>query len=402
MTKPFAPRAGGPVARVRARRTATTIVLGLCCLSASVPRAQAPGPATMVDMGGYELHVSVEGAARPGVPTVVFSSGLGSPLRLWSGLPSEIAQSAKTVAYDRAGIGASEPGLEAPTLEHIVDEMHELLARIDAPPPYVLVGHSLGGAIIHMFAAKHPDEVAGLVYIDPSDFMQTNADIDAIYDNSGVENAREVDREAGERAMAAAPAGVAAEAREFSKARQQGFVAYRAHGMAPDVPTVVLLAGMYQPPAPGVDAPVDPALVFERTLEQRLDHFGALVERMSDGVLVLTSMSGHFIHASEPELAAWAIGRVLAATTAHPELERFVGRYRVAQTALVFTITRHGDRLFSELAGQPRMPIFADSETSFSFRITDARIEFEVDDAGNATQLVLHQNGLRIPAAKVE
>ena len=148
-------------------------------------------------------------------------------------------------------------------------------------------------------------------------------------------------------------------------------------------------------------APVDPEVVFKRTLEQRLDHFGALVERASNGTLVVTSMSGHFIHASEPELAAWAIRRVLSATTAHPELERFVGKYRVAQTPLTFTISRHGDRLFSEVAGQPRMPIFADSATRFSFRIVDAQIEFALDDEGKVTQMVLYQNGLEIPATRV-
>ena len=93
--------------------------------------------------------------------------------------------------------------------------------------------------------------------------MQTDADIEAIWEKSGIENGRELMRKATEEMMAALPAGVLAERREFDRAERGGFVEFREAGMAPDVPTVILLAGKSQPlPAamdfPGADRRFDP------------------------------------------------------------------------------------------------------------------------------------------------
>ena len=95
-----------------------------------------------MDVGGHKLNVRVSGTAKPGVPTVVFESGLGSPIDTWFSVPSEIAATTRIVAYERAGIGASEPGPEPRSIKQIVTELHALLAKLEVPPPYVLVGHS--------------------------------------------------------------------------------------------------------------------------------------------------------------------------------------------------------------------------------------------------------------------
>jgi pimeloyl-ACP methyl ester carboxylesterase len=116
----------------------------------------------------------------------VFSNGLGAPIALWNDVQADLDTVTRTIAYDRAGTFGSGPMTEAPTLKQIVSDLHELLMKIDARPPYVLVGHSYGGVIIHTFAALYRSEVVGLVYVDSIDFNQTAEDERAVLEKAGV------------------------------------------------------------------------------------------------------------------------------------------------------------------------------------------------------------------------
>jgi pimeloyl-ACP methyl ester carboxylesterase len=329
----------------------------------------------------------------------VFESGLGSPIGSWGSVPSDVAATTRTVAYERAGIGASEPGPEPRSIRQIVAELHALLAKLEVPPPYVLVGHSYGGPIIHAFAATYPREIAGLVYVDPTDFTQTEADILALWEQAGAKDGREGMRKMQAQLMASAPAGVKAELSEIDRMERGGFADFRAAGDPPDVPVVFLVAGKKQPLPATITFPGDRDRFFQANLEQRLEHFSKAAQRASKGTLVHTSKSGHFIHATEPDLVVWAIQRVLSAAEAHPELERFVGEYVLAPTFSI-TITRDGNKLFAQATGQPAFQLHAESATTFSLKVVDAQVEFEVDAAGNVAGLVLAQNGRRLPGAK--
>ena len=187
----------------------------------------------------------------------------------------------------------------------------------------------------------------------------------------------------------------------MERVERGGFAEFREAGEAPNVPTVILLAGKSQPLPPGTAFPGDYDRWFQVSLEQRLDHFGRLARHASDGTLVLTSKSNHFIHASEPELLVWGIRRALSSATPHAELDRFVGEYPLAPN-FVITITRDGDKLFVQATGQPSFQLFAESATKFSLKVVDAQIEFETDDGGKVTALVLAQNGRRQRAPKTK
>lgn len=117
-----------------------------------------------VDVGGYKLRLQVAGS---GTPTVVLDAGLGDGLEAWRDIFPAVARFTRVAAYDRAGYGKSEVGPEPRSHSQIADELHTLLHRANIAPPYVLVGHSLGGANIRAFASLFPEEVAGLVFIDP-------------------------------------------------------------------------------------------------------------------------------------------------------------------------------------------------------------------------------------------
>ncbi len=315
---------------VASPQTALAVAALMAALHAGGPAgAQAPAPAAdsvaqvtrLVDVGGYKLRVRTAGTPMAGQPTVVFESGLGTPLETWDAVQRDVAREAATFTYDRAGIGGSQAGREAPTLAHIVDELHALLARTGTRPPYVLVGHSMGGAVIRLFAARHPGEVAGLVYVDPTDFTQTAAAQDSIWREIGVPDGRAALRalRREEYAAGVVPAGVRAEALAFWPVADAGFPAFRTLPPAPDVPTVVLLAGKAQPLPPHVKFPGGKhAAWFAASTRQWVAHMTRLTragERDAQGTLVLTPNSSHYIQGAEPDLVAWGVRRAL-----YPEL----------------------------------------------------------------------------------
>lgn len=127
-------------------------------------RKRFPAPGRLVDVGGHRLHLLERGK---GSPTIVLESGLMSTVLSWSHLQRKLAESYRVVSYDRAGLGWSDCGPMPRTADRIVDELHTLLHRAAIPPPYVLVGHSFGGLTMPLFAARFPDEAAGMVLVDP-------------------------------------------------------------------------------------------------------------------------------------------------------------------------------------------------------------------------------------------
>ncbi|MFE0022746.1 alpha/beta fold hydrolase [Amycolatopsis sp. NPDC059021] len=105
--------------------------------------------------------------AGEGTPGVVFLPGAGlTGLDYWN-LHRRLAEHTTSVLYDRGGTGWSEAGNWPRTAAQVADELAELLDTAAIPAPYVLVGHSLGGAYARRFAQRHPELVAGLVLLEP-------------------------------------------------------------------------------------------------------------------------------------------------------------------------------------------------------------------------------------------
>lgn len=99
--------------------------------------------------------------------TVVFESGLGADWTPWQSVALDIAAKARVFAYSRPGYGNSEPSTEPRDPAHIVEALRSLLAARGYAPPYLLVGHSFGGMYMELFAKAHPEEVVGVVLVDP-------------------------------------------------------------------------------------------------------------------------------------------------------------------------------------------------------------------------------------------
>jgi pimeloyl-ACP methyl ester carboxylesterase len=120
----------------------------------------------LVDVDGHRTHLNCSGE---GSPTVVLESGLDSFGSLsWSLVQAEIAETNRVCSYDRAGILWSEPRDEIPRATFVADHLHRLLEVADEPPPYLLVGHSLGGPHIRVFADRYGRDVMAMVLVDSS------------------------------------------------------------------------------------------------------------------------------------------------------------------------------------------------------------------------------------------
>jgi pimeloyl-ACP methyl ester carboxylesterase len=132
---------------------------------ASDQRDQAM-PGQSYDVGGYRLHLTCTGS---GGPTVVLQSGLGEMSANWARIVPAVSRTTRVCAYDRAGQGWSD---DAPRLQDGVQaaaDLHTLLGRAGEDGPYVLVGHSIGGNYAMTYAARYPEQVAGMVLLDATD-----------------------------------------------------------------------------------------------------------------------------------------------------------------------------------------------------------------------------------------
>ena len=134
------------------------------------PPPQPPLPGQRVDVGGYRLYIHCIGT---GEPTVIFEGGSGTadatrPAPATADIRAAIAGGTRVCAYDRAGLGASEPrpAGTAATGKRYADELHALLAGANISPPYVLVGASYGGYMTMSYTLYYPAESAGLVFVD--------------------------------------------------------------------------------------------------------------------------------------------------------------------------------------------------------------------------------------------
>jgi len=128
-------------------------------------QATVAAPGKLYDVGGHRLHLDCRGQ---GSPTVVLSNGLGGVSAAWARIAGPVAETTRVCAYDRAGQGWSEEAASPRDGVEAAEDLHTLLAAAGEHGPFVLVGHSTGGTYAMTYAARYPEQVAGLVLLDSS------------------------------------------------------------------------------------------------------------------------------------------------------------------------------------------------------------------------------------------
>ncbi len=259
------------------------------------PRARSsPDPVgdALVDVGGRRLHVICVGV---GSPTVIMEAGLNSSSRTWRVVQPAVAQVTRACTYDRAGIGTSDPDPRTKaarrTSRTIVGDLEALLGAAAITGPYVMVGHSLGGAHVRLFATRHPRDVVGMVLVDSSHEDQA-ARLAATGYTPPAEPNLPVEPDPDRTDMLAS-------LKEVGQAR------WRAN-----IPLVVLSHGRkIAADSPGITR--DQAERVEDVWQQLQRE---LASRSSEGRLIVATRSGHFVQSDEPQLVIDAIREVVVAS----------------------------------------------------------------------------------------
>ena len=126
------------------------------------------GLGRLVDVGnGRRMYVSDMGREMRDGPTVIFESGIAATSQNWLRVQEVVAAYARAVSYDRSGLGWSSPSASERTPSNIARELRDMLRHAKIPGPYVLVGHSFGGLVVQRYAAEYPDEILGVILVDP-------------------------------------------------------------------------------------------------------------------------------------------------------------------------------------------------------------------------------------------
>jgi pimeloyl-ACP methyl ester carboxylesterase len=269
----------------------------------------------MVTVGGRAMNVQLAGLEHKGKrPLVIFEAGGGAGVQLASPVFGEIAKVAPVLAYDRAGLGGSEPDDQSPTPRHVAERLHRLLAELELSPPYVLVGHSWGGPLVRMFVATYPNEVAGVVYLDPTDLRTRQQDLEHLraagytleqaQDHLGRYNAQ-FDAYIGTLAP-----NIQAEFRVIQAIETSDSPDFE-RLTPPAVPVTVLLSGRFDP-AQFAGRPCEPRACHRTWLEFRRKWIRPLLAASRQPTLLVDEESGHIIQRDNPTLVAAEIRKLLA------------------------------------------------------------------------------------------
>lgn len=123
------------------------------------------GVTTMVEVGQHRIEATVFG---DGLPAVIIEPAFGGNARAWRPIAEALAGQTTVVTYNRAPYGASSPAADGRTPGEVADDLHAVLGSLSLDGPLVLVGHSLGGVYVRSYAARHMEQVAGMVLVDSS------------------------------------------------------------------------------------------------------------------------------------------------------------------------------------------------------------------------------------------
>lgn len=258
------------------------VIAATVCLAACSSRV----PARVVTVEGHRVELATAGSG--GGATVVFEAGLGEDWTHWDQVASEVARHARVFAYSRPGFGASDPATTPRDPKTIVEELRALLASQGYAPPYVVVGHSMGGGYMELFAKAHRDEVVGVVLVDPRprDFL------------TACEAAREENCGISEALLATQAPAMVAEYHAYTVASEE----IAAAGTFGSSPVRILTAPLHADWSAAV-----------QTLWETMHR--ALAAEAIDGQQILVQGAGHHIQLDRPDVVVDHILGLLPATS---------------------------------------------------------------------------------------
>ncbi|UMY65292.1 MULTISPECIES: alpha/beta fold hydrolase [unclassified Flavobacterium] len=278
-------------------------------------------PNSFVSVDNRKMAYKVVGLEnrKAGQPIIVFESGLGMGGGNFEPVFAHLPKDACYVVYDRNGLGESEADDRLKTDTDVVEKLHRMLQQLHLKAPYLLVGHSLGGPFIRLFASRYPQEVAGMVFIDPTDFMLTpeqnetarqKAESAIGYRELWPKMLTEMSADAN------MPEGVRMETkRELSGSTPSFFHEYQNLAPLPDIPVAVLIAYNRRIEKFEEETSIRWGIKLRPWMDAfdnvRIENYSGMIQKNRNSFVLLLPEYSHGIHNQDPELVAAMIGRVL-------------------------------------------------------------------------------------------
>ncbi len=273
------------------------------CGSASAPPIAPATPAPVIDapfnVDNLSLHIHCVG---DGAPVVILESGLGDDGAVWSDVQPDVARLTRVCAYDRAGTGSSSAAPRPHSSRQMVSELHTLLGLAGVKGPYVLVGHSLGGLNVRLFASEHPSEVAGMVLVDATTEEQ-DARSWSLMPEDAMRDFRAF--------LAEHPEGLDDETFRASMADVRN--SKRSLG---DMPLIVLTHGKEGPSPPGA-----PPGLGDRLARAWKEMQSELPRLSTNSAQITVENAGHYIHKDAPRLVVAAVQEVVRSARKHASID---------------------------------------------------------------------------------
>ena len=270
-----------------------------------------------IDVAGSQIWVNTIGIEdrKEGEPVIVFESGFGTPMGNWDRVLADSSHLGPIVAYDRPGVGESPPIEEALNVKKVADRLIKILDHLELKPPYLLVGHSLGGVYVRGFAAYYPEMLAGLVIVDPGDFTETQLNKRDYYQVLGWDDERidqylaELQQKSAQR-RAGMPPALQRESQVLRELRKTDFKEITQHPL-PNIHVHILTGGRFDTPKNMRSKEYDHEALFRSKMKHRVARWTDVIQSVNKGMLLYSGDAGHFVHWDDPELAVASIKIVM-------------------------------------------------------------------------------------------
>lgn len=266
------------------------------------------GQKEFINVNGKKIEIFTSGLEnnQKDKPVIVFENGMATKLDMWKPIIEEVSKTSAVFSYNRPRIGESENDSIPPTTKHIVNNLRKMLLEKGLKPPYLLVSHSFGGAYIRSYASYYPDEIAGLIFVDPVDFTKKKGDGDLPYLEIGLTQ-HQID------SMFAKPYKAFVEnlyadmpnfyVEEVKILRQLTKTEFKECDSIPlpDVPVHFIQAGGYPKNPEKRETIYDKVKLFRIDNNLKMKRWLALLNPLQYGKYFYCSNSGHYMQEDEPE-----------------------------------------------------------------------------------------------------
>jgi len=255
---------------------------------------------------------------KEGQPVIVFESGMGMGMGNWDKVLKGVSDMAPLITYDRPGTGKSVSNNETLTTRGVSERLLKILNHLEIDPPYVLVGHSLGGTYVRSFAVFYPEVLAGLVIIDPGDFTANKANnkfplldmglsqeaVDSISRKSAIEDSiNSINNPL-------YPNNIITDMDLLQLMRKSDFEEIQ-NSKLPNIPVHILAGGRYDTPPRYRSKEFNDSLLFRAMYKRKVERWIEVIQSVDKGMLLYSGDAGHFVHWDDPELFISSVRIVL-------------------------------------------------------------------------------------------